>query len=217
MIYKSQSIKAVIANIQNAFNFEGNEWVGKAFDIIPLGMQIIGTSIPLEKTSYTATVTDYRVELPCDLENLLYVTYNGCWLKLKSNSILADKYRCDECSGDPYNFAVLNPNYLQTSFETGEVVFYYEALPLDSEGFPLVPDNAHYIEALGWFLTYKLMTAGFVHKSFRNWREPYEMWERTYPRAQNDALFPSIMDAERLKDFWTSSVRDNSLINRLIH
>lgn len=57
-------------------------------------------------------------------------------------------------------------NYIQTSFECGYVKIHYLSIPVDSDGFPLVPDNANYKRALEWHVIRRLIGAGYKHPVF---------------------------------------------------
>jgi hypothetical protein len=51
----------------------------------------------------------------------------------------------------------LNDNYIFTSFkDSANVLFSYYAFPIDSEGFPMIPDNQKFREACAAFLRYKI-------------------------------------------------------------
>ena len=43
---------------------------------------------------------------------------------------------------------LITPNYIKTNAETGYIMLAYQAVPTDAEGYPLIPDNQSFIEAI---------------------------------------------------------------------
>lgn len=96
------------------------------------------------------------------------------------------------------DFYKLQLDYIQTSFEEGTIVIYYLKMPVDKEGYPLIPDNENYKEALYWFCRMKMIEAGWVDPLF-DWKHCWSMWENMYaPRAINEIRYPSVDRMERL-------------------
>ena len=92
----------------------------------------------------------------------------------------------------------LVPNYIHTSFETGMIKIYGKVLPKDEEGYPLIPDNENYKEALYWYVLMKLMEAGYEHKIF-DWNHCHNMFENKYARrAINEIKYPTVDRMERM-------------------
>ncbi len=56
--------------------------------------------------------------------------------------------------GDP-TYSV-NDNYIFANFSEGYIFLAYRALPVDEEGFPTIPDNRRFIEAVKAFICYKI-------------------------------------------------------------
>lgn len=50
----------------------------------------------------------------------------------------------------------LNGNFIFTNYESGYVFLAYTGLPVDKEGFPLIPDNRRYKEAVKSYVRYKI-------------------------------------------------------------
>jgi len=92
----------------------------------------------------------------------------------------------------------LQGNCIQTSFECGEITIHYSRLPLDREGYPLIPDNDNYKEALYWYCLMKMIEAGYEHKIF-DWKHCWQMFESVYARrAINEIKYPSVDRMERI-------------------
>ena len=50
----------------------------------------------------------------------------------------------------------LNDNFIFTNYKDGYVFVAYSAMPVDEDGFPLIPDNKRYIEAVKCFIRWKV-------------------------------------------------------------
>lgn len=95
-------------------------------------------------------------------------------------------------SGVPYSYKI-DHGYIFTNFESGYVQVSYKGFPIDANGFPLVPDDPKFKEALKYHLIYKI--------DWRNWR--------INPSPQNKAI---LNDSERQRNFYISSARNKAHI-----
>lgn len=130
------------------------------------------------------TVTVYVSDSDVLIENHLSTKLSGDDLKVMEISSEA--------------FYKLQLDYIQTSFKEGKVVIYFLQMPVDCDGYPLIPDNENYKEALYWFLLTKAIEAGYEHPLF-DWNHCWNMWEHIYaPRAVNEIRYPSVDGMERL-------------------
>ena len=97
----------------------------------------------------------------------------------------------------------LNPDYIHTSFETGYVGLSYLAMPIDSNGFPLVPDNQSYRDAFFWYITRQLLGRGWTHPSPEiGYMVANAKWEMYCTQARNSATMPDINGYERFMETW---------------
>jgi hypothetical protein len=80
---------------------------------------------------------------------------------------------------------------INTSFADGYVVVYYRGVKTDEDGFPMVPDNQSYKQALYWYCRSMMIGAGWEDKQF-TYKECYEQFEHVYgPRALAEIRMPS--------------------------
>lgn len=47
---------------------------------------------------------------------------------------------------------ILKDSYVHTTFEHGLIEIAYAAMPIDTRGLPLIPDNVYYMEAVKWYI-----------------------------------------------------------------
>jgi len=96
-----------------------------------------------------------------------------------------------------------NDNYIFTSFKDGAwVLMSYFAFPVDQEGFPLVPDNIKFKQALQAYvrmkMDYKLWRTGKVSSEIYNHAE--REWAWYCGAATNAGLIPTIDGMESWKN-----------------
>jgi len=99
----------------------------------------------------------------------------------------------------------LVPNYIKTNVKTGYLMVAYYAIPTDCEGYPMIPDNASFKEAIFWYINMKL--------SYIDWRtnkatkEVYydakNTWNFYVKQAYGNSIMPSSLDEmESIKNAW---------------
>lgn len=108
---------------------------------------------------------------------------------------------------------ILNPDYIHTSFETGYVFITYLAYPLDSNGYPLIPDNISYKEAAFWYIMKKLMMRGWKHPAGFDYGYGDAMWQKYCTQARNIANMPDIGQYDRFLNVWRNLVMPPSSRN----
>lgn len=92
---------------------------------------------------------------------------------------------------------------LQTSFESDFVKIHYKALPVDEEGYLLIPDEDNYKTALYWYVMKMLIGAGYEHKVF-NYQFCDAEFEKYAGRALGKLKMPS---ADGMQKLYNSFVR----------
>lgn len=91
----------------------------------------------------------------------------------------------------------INFDRLHTNFEKGRVLYVYFRPPLDSDGYPMVPDLDLVSEALNYWVIYKMSLGGYKHPLI-DMDKAYDMWRTLYPQAKNKFNFPSIEEMHGL-------------------
>jgi hypothetical protein len=89
------------------------------------------------------------------------------------------------------NYYKISGNYIQFSFEEGFVKLHYLRRPLDKEGYPLIPDNENFKQALYWYVLKQLIGAGYKHQVF-DYGKCDEEFEKYGARAINEITYPSL-------------------------
>lgn len=208
------------------------EWIGEAVEAIGCSAGLYLKSTANEGCDGAITISNFRAKLPCDLVNLQAVEYKGQRLPYGSDltggglplaSRTTDIYTnnstveviaglskpVEEINNTTYTstsiegeYYIINPSYIQTSFESGHIKLHYEAYPIDSEGYPMIPDHYYYDTAISWYVINKLILSGGYSNPNIDFNMSYNMWVEYKRLAQNKAAFPSIDKMDRFKSMW---------------
>lgn len=210
MVYKTCSVNKVIAKIFRDFQPSHSGWVSDAVEWIGDAIDIMKAGGSYGELSKLVEVIDYRAKLPCDLESLLGISYNGMRLPRSGGFNHKNlKNACVNflpvCGNESYT---LNPNYVNTSFQDGCITVYYMGIETDCEGYPMVVDDAIYREALGWYVLMKMLGRGFKHQTFV-YADAEARWLKMYPQARNRCKMPDIDGYQLFKKSWLGAVRSN--------
>lgn len=207
MIHKFKSVKSIIAGLYRDLgsNTEINEsdvieWCSEA-------LSLIGSYPQLKEVSLTLTLANHRVSLPCDFVYLKDINFQGHPLSWSTKSAV-NNYNCPDCDTIPKccteNNFYIQDGILNSSIKEGDICIVYLGVPVDDEGFPLVPDNVYFDKALKAYVTYML-----DKQQFRRGILP----EAVFARSERDWLFyvnsargsanmPDAQKMERLKNTW---------------
>lgn len=122
---------------------------------------------------------------------------------------------CPNCSNTLTNYRdcyYLESDWVKTSFQKGKVCLSYMAFPTDDEGYPLVPDDISFKEAMFWYIHKKILLSG---ESITNNGVDYlfadQQWKYYCTQARNAANYP---DIGRMESFMNQWVRLIPNINR---
>jgi hypothetical protein len=137
-------------------------------------------------------IVNFKAQLPCDLYRIEQIMVNGQAARYSSNTMhhaLLAPACCgpiDECNiahtqtdnfGNEFITSYhnywnslscsditydINKDCITLSIPKGKVKIAYLAIPTDEEGFPLIPDDISYLEAINTYLMYKI--------DYQNWR-----------------------------------------------
>lgn len=171
MNYKSVSCKRIINRVFGAFgnliSQDSERLIGESVDWIGDVLESIAATTPLVDKTLIQEVKNGKIVIPCDLYLIKAVSYKGTYLRYGSQTF-AYNLHCDDCINaqiihSDYTYTV-NPGYINTNVpENDQICVHYQAFPVDSEGYPLVPDHVAVTQALFYYITYMLMLGGFEH------------------------------------------------------
>lgn len=102
--------------------------------------------------------------------------------------------------GLQYEYYLIKLDYIQTSFCDGCIQLHYHKFATDDEGYPLVPDNDNYSEAIFWYLLAHMIMAGYEPNS-KEFTYDYciNKFETYGRRGINEIKYWNIDEAEKVK------------------
>jgi hypothetical protein len=198
MVYNVVSAEAVINKVITTFGIKGGTWIPDAIEAIADGIGIMGCGTGYEKVTQEKEVTDYKTTLPCNIEVLRGVSFNGGRLRYGNGFSLVDG-ELDNLPLNADHYYTIKPGFIETSFKSGIIKIHFYRLQLDENGYPCVPDNTTVITALSWYALRTLLLQGKSHPVV-DYQLADATWEKLYPRAQNDIMLANIDKASMLKD-----------------
>lgn len=104
-------------------------------------------------------------------------------------------------------------NKINVGFEEGVVTIQYLRIPVDEEGFPLVPDDTAFRNALFWNIAMHLSMRSpemLNNQRLKDYEYCRQMWNRYCGQARARANMPDIHMAENLKNTFFRQIRDLS-------
>lgn len=235
MIYKTTSVKEVIARVNRSTRNKDASMFGDILEIIPEGIGKLQTLYSLvPDVARCLQVKDYLAKLPCGLVDIEAVFYEGQRLitknKLFRQQALSKEFQYvfkttidkhstnnilpgEAVQNHKDDYYKIQLDYIHTSFECGELELYYWKVPVDCDGYPLIPDYENYKEALYWYILMKLIEMGYEHKVF-DWNHCWNMFENVYaPRAIGEAKIAGIDQSEAMRRQWTRMIPPTNYYN----
>lgn len=175
-------------------------------------MRLIGTPTIFEEKTKVIEVHNYRAQLPCDYYQMIQIRKEG------------EENYSFRYSSDSFHMSNNKVNYPDYTYKIqGDVIFFsikegkveitYEAIAVDSEGYPLIPDNSSFTRALELYIKKQWFTIQFdlgklSAPVLQNTQQDYAVAVRD---CQTEFVRLSIDKAESLFNSWrTLLIRDTS-------
>lgn len=110
-------------------------------------------------------------------------------------------------ASDPYTY-VTNGGYIKTNVRTGYIMMSYQAVPTDDEGFPMIPDDESFEEAIYWYINMKLTYPEWKSGRVRDavYYDAKSSWNFYRKQAYAAALMPNVDQLESIKNAWVRLV-----------
>jgi hypothetical protein len=170
MTGKLISSKVCIARIFDRYNIDYSGFIPRIPNWVYSCLREIDAIQSLVDISETCEVIDNRCALPYRISELVAVSYEGFRLpNIESiNTKSAEGINSVIHSRDGYE---RSGNYILTTFETGNIVLYYKAFPIEFDVklkvyFPLIEDNEDLLVALDWYLLKSILGRGHIVPGF---------------------------------------------------
>lgn len=177
---------AMIAKVIRDYNIADQGWVEDAkLHWVKEALQAIGTNGNKILIKKDFDVTDIKLSLPCDLEDLIGITQNGCFIRFQNSTGLNTFLMTETIRPYIDNGKIAFNN-------TGQIkgTLYYMSFPEDCNDEPLVIDHVKVTEAIMNYIMLKLMMRGMKHPVI-SYTDAYTLWGRTRDEASNYLAFPA--------------------------
>lgn len=227
MITNYKSIKSIIAKLYRDLGSTTElnevhlvEWIAEA-------LAKIGSFYQYEHIKECLEVDeDGKVKLPNNFYRIVDIAYQSQPMSWASNNLIND-YGCEGCTittcCTPHNFYI-NDCYIVTDIKPTDpdsnnpklLCISYLGIPVDDEGYPKVPDDVYFDEALASYCAYKI--------DFREWRKG-NIADKVFQKSEQEWLFyvnsargsanmPSMHQLENLKNMWVRLIPKQNEANQ---
>ena len=185
-------------------------------------MRIVGCPKIFEEKTAIIEIEDYRGVLPCDFNEIIQVrTHNTCDDNYKVFRYSTDNFHMSENKQDSFDLTYkIQGNVIFTSMKEGTIEIAYNAFDVDSEGYPLIPDNSAFIRALELYIKKQCFTVlfdlGQINQAvYQNVRQEYA-W--AVGQAQSDLIRPTIDQMQAITNslntlIWRTTEHNNGFVN----
>ena len=127
---------------------------------------------------------------------------------LSFNNNLIGNSQANKFTDVDYN---INFNKVTTSFQYGILSLQYLAMPVDERGFPMVPDDVSFRDALFWKVAMQLCMRNptlLANPTLQKFDYCQAMWYRYCGQARANANMPDLEGMIRIKNNWLRMVNN---------
>jgi len=218
---KYVSVETIISKVYRDLGLSGSIEFGDALEWAGEAMEIIGANYYLIESVKEVYVSDYRACLPVELFQITTIAGSPVadgtpeeecresknYTQLRYSTDAYHHWYCDASNDHQCNSELtykVNDNYIFTNFKTGYVKIAMISMPVDDRGFPKIPDDAKFKEAVAAHIKWRL---GFIKWS--NGKMPGAVYQKLEAdrdwyigAAQNRAVMPGVDMMESIKNNW---------------
>lgn len=225
MLINYISIKRTIGRLLKEYGLPDTSYIEDIPQWTEDAINIIGISNYYVNKRKLSKVEGSRTKLPCDMENIVGVfvapgfgttlNHNNLKRLFLQNSPYFGKHKGYETLGRETGYGSINGGYLDTSFDEGYVYFAYTGIPLDDEGYPLIPRDAHLNTALQYYFINRMSLSGYKHPIL-DFGTSLQLWEKEYPRAGNSINWMDLQEYQDFTELWTNPIIGDLSANNYI-
>lgn len=183
-------------------------------------IQIVGVPNEFEEKTTLIDIKNYRGLLPCDFYDMIQVRTH----KKGEHVPRVFRYATDSFHYSPnkesehkylndwdLTYKIQN-SIIFTSKKEGTIEIAYHAIKVDKEGYPLIPENSSFIQALELYIKKKVFTILFDQGKIspavlQNTQQEYAWYAG---QAQRDLTMPTIDQMESISNMWCQLLQRNN-------
>jgi hypothetical protein len=225
MIYQLTTINEVLSKVVRDLGLGEQEVPIQDFiEWMAEGLKHIGSYYQFTEKAADIEIDDYKGELPCDFYKSIrilegssnyYHNHNENLITKETDSTeLQNEVQSIQFTNKDFN---ITHNVITVGYRTGTIKLQYLAMPVDSNGYPMVPDDVSYFDALFWKIAYHLCLRGheFKRKELNNLTFVKAKWDFYCKQARANANMPDGDMLERLKNNWLRFKSDTKQYDKL--
>ena len=223
-MYKGKliSCKTVITKLFRDLRPSDDNWIMDAVEWIGETIQLVGIYPVLERKGEYITIADHKGLLPVNMVTIQQIGYSATLSPdTEPNNLdpiyyngstvfrgLHDNNSPNLSSTTEESYSISH-DYIYTSFESGYLYITYKALPVDEDGFPMIPDNANFSQACFWYVLRQMSLGGFQHPNPGiNYQLIEHNWQRYCGQARSAITFPTVDELEHIHRAWVRLIPD---------
>lgn len=179
-------------------------------------LQIVGVPNEFEEKTTLIDIKDYRGCLPCDYYDMIQVrTYKEGEYCPRVFRYTTDSFHHSPNKGDSDAWDLtykLQNSIIYTSIKEGTIEIAYHAIKVDKEGYPMIPENSSFIQALELYIKKKVFTILFDQGKINNavLQNTQQEYAWAVGQAQRDLTMPTIDQMESISNMWTQLLQRNN-------
>ena len=177
-------------------------------------IRIVGMPQLFLENTADIVIKDYRGVLPCDYINMIQVRdERGYCYRYSTDSFHLSNKEINKQSkyyvrDNPDLTYKIQGNCIFTSIKDCTIEIAYEAIPVDKDGYPLIPDNASFVKALELYIKREWFTILFdlgkiSAQSLQNVQQQYAWY---VGQAQSDLVSLTVDQMESLCNMLTTLI-----------
>ena len=210
MAVKYTSIKVILDNLLDNPLLQDLS-LERAVNYAVRFIKVVGMpSIFIEKTE-KIEIEDYRGKLPCDFYEMIQV--RGLSNKNEETQVFrysTDSFHMSSNKSRDYDLTYkLQGNCIFTSIKEGTIEIAYRAILVDEDGFPLIPENGTFENALELYIKKHYFTTlfelGKINGQVLQHAEQEYAW--AVGQAQSDLVRPSIDQLQAFTNSWNTLIQ----------
>lgn len=178
-------------------------------------IRIVGTPPSFIDKTAIIDIHKYRGELPCDFYEMVQVRLVYDEKHRRDNHSPTFRYTTDTFHMSNNKPSVSDLTYklqgnciFTAPLEEGKIEIAYRALPIDEDGYPLIPDNSSFSKALELYIKKQWFTIqydmGKISQQVMAKADQDYAW--AVGQAQTDLIRPSIDQMESISNMWNTLV-----------
>lgn len=170
-------------------------------------LRIVGCPRIFKEKTALVEINNYRGMLPCDYDSIIQVR------EYKTHKVFrysTDSFHMSENKQDSYDLTYkVQGSIIFTSIKEGTIEIAYNSFEVDSEGYPMIPDNSSFIMALEGYIKKKYFTIlfdmGKISPAVFNQACQDYAW--AVGQAQSDLVRPTIDQLQSFTNSWNTLIQ----------